>query len=85
MRAVCGVTQTLLPGDYCDVDGIEVECRRCGHVEDVYGTSEPSIKRGLVMLRENCPRGENNFYIAEVMLCGTYPPGWCWWAHSDSA
>jgi hypothetical protein len=28
-----------------------------------YGTSEASVRRCLVMLREECPRGERNFYV----------------------
>jgi hypothetical protein len=44
------------------IDSIEVICSRCDHRVEVYGTGERSIKRGCVMLREECPQGEDNFY-----------------------
>jgi hypothetical protein len=47
------------------VDGVEVCCGRCGHTVEVFGTSDASVKRGCVMLRESCPKGENNFYAAQ--------------------
>jgi len=46
-------------------DGVRVTCKRCGHFVEVFGTSERSIKRGLVTLREECPEGEENFYVDE--------------------
>jgi hypothetical protein len=47
------------------VDGVEVCCGRCGHIVEVFGTSDASVKRGCVMLRESCPKGEKNFYVTE--------------------
>ena len=47
------------------VDGVSVCCGRCGHKVEVFGTSDASIKRGCVMLREECPKGESNFYTAD--------------------
>jgi alpha-D-ribose 1-methylphosphonate 5-triphosphate synthase subunit PhnG len=44
------------------VDGVVVCCGRCGHKVEVFGTGEASVKRGCVMLREECPEGESNFY-----------------------
>lgn len=44
------------------VDGVEVECTRCQHTVRVFGTSGRSVKRGLVMLREECPYKEENYY-----------------------
>jgi hypothetical protein len=44
------------------VASVRVTCRRCGHALEIYGTSEASVRRGCVMLREECPRGESNFY-----------------------
>jgi len=38
-------------------------CQRCDHEVKVFGCSEKSEKRGLVMLREQCPQGEENFYV----------------------
>ena len=45
------------------VDGITVTCDRCGHSVEVYGTSKASIKRGAVMLRDECPMNAHNFYV----------------------
>ena len=57
------VEETTLAGDYgVDVAGIEVTCTRCEHVVEVFGTGDASVKRGCVMLRDECPRHENNFY-----------------------
>ena len=44
------------------VASVRVTCGRCGHAVEIYGTSEASVRRGCVMLREECPRDENNFY-----------------------
>lgn len=49
-------------GDYGSVDGVEVTCGRCGHSKESFGTDEPSLKRCAYLLRENCPRAENNYY-----------------------
>jgi hypothetical protein len=51
-----------LDGDYGTVSGVEVTCSRCGHSEESFGTDEPSLKRCGYLLRENCPRGEQNYY-----------------------
>ena len=60
-RVECGVT-------YDEEDGreyVEVTCGRCGHSVRSWGDSDSSVRRCLVLLREECPEGENNFYIAE--------------------
>lgn len=44
------------------IDGMKVCCGRCCHEVEVFGTEDSSIKRGCVMLREECPKKENNFY-----------------------
>lgn len=51
-----------LDGDHGSVEGIEVTCDRCGHSEESFGTSSASLRRCAVLLGQNCPRGENNFY-----------------------
>ncbi len=51
-----------LEGDYGSVEGVEVTCNKCGHSEESFGTSEASLLRCAVMLKENCPKGERNFY-----------------------
>lgn len=59
------VEEIEMEGDHDNpVDGVEVCCGRCGHTVEVFGTSDASVKRGCVMLREECPKGESNFYAA---------------------
>ncbi len=66
MKVRCAVESVGLDNDEGhDVDGVLVTCSRCAHSEESYGTSEASVRRCLVLLRENCPRGERNFYVAD--------------------
>ena len=64
MRVVCNVELVELDGDYTTVEGVCVTCGRCGHSVEVFGTGDRSIRRGCIMLRNECPRGEANFYAA---------------------
>ena len=57
-----------LEGDHGMVAGLEVTCGKCGHTVEVFGTSDASERRGGVMLAEDCPRKERNFYVV-------YAPG----------
>jgi hypothetical protein len=67
MKVECEIHETELENDSGrTVDGVIAECSRCGHREESFGTSEASRKRCLVMLRENCPKGELNFYVEEI-------------------
>jgi len=55
---------------YENDDGREVECvvaacPRCGHETMSWGQSVGSVKRSLVLLAEECPQGERNFYVQE--------------------
>lgn len=56
------VHYNTLDGDYGPVDGITAVCSKCGHEVEVFGTSDSSIKRAAIMLREECPNDEENFY-----------------------
>ena len=40
-------------------------CWRCGKTVEVFGTSDASVKRGFVKLRETCK--ERNFYVEEEL------------------
>ena len=44
------------------VAGTRAKCYRCGHETIAYGTTEGSRKRCLCLMREQCPRGESNYY-----------------------
>lgn len=63
MKVACDVFETELDGDHGTVDGVEATCSRCDHTTQSFGTSEASVRRCLVLMREECPRGEDNFYI----------------------
>lgn len=62
MRVTVEIYETTTEGDYGEVPCLDLTCTRCGHSVEVYGTEEASAKRGALMLREECPRGESNFY-----------------------
>jgi len=66
MRVRCTIEETLLDGDWREVEGVMATCSRCGHTTESYGTDEASILRCLAMLREECPRKESNFYYDEA-------------------
>lgn len=63
MRVNVDIDHQELDGDYGGmVEGLRLTCDRCGHSVTVFGTTERSAMRGAIMLREECHRGENNFY-----------------------
>ena len=65
-RIPCDVEEVDLEGDYRDdVPGVCVTCSRCQHVTESYGTGGASIRRCLALMREECPRGQRNFYVAD--------------------
>ena len=58
------VEEDYFTGDHGgDVPGLRLTCTRCGHSVEVFGQEERSAKRGAHKLREECPEGEDNFYI----------------------
>lgn len=65
MRVRALVECVQLPGDHTLVDGLCATCARCEHAVEVFGRSGRSVRRALVMLREECPEGESNFYVAD--------------------
>lgn len=65
MQVTATIDEVELEGDYGPIDGVEAACTRCGHVTESFGTSEASIRRCLVLLREECPKQECNFYVEE--------------------
>lgn len=62
----CEIEETELEGDYGMVASIHASCSRCGHETESFGTSERSIQRCLALMREECPAGESNFYVADA-------------------
>jgi hypothetical protein len=65
MEVPATIEEVQLEGDYGMVDGVEATCTRCGHTTESFGTSDASIRRCLVLLREECPKEERNFYVEE--------------------
>ena len=45
-----------------EVDSVCATCTRCQHQTESFGTGPASIKRCLVLLRDECPNDETNFY-----------------------
>ncbi len=64
MRVSIDVLEEDLDGDYGSVPGLIITCSRCRHSVEVFGTEESSLKRGAVMMRDECPFDEANFYEA---------------------
>jgi hypothetical protein len=44
---------------------VRVTCGRCDHSVTSFGTGPKSISRCLMLLKEQCPEGETNFYVTE--------------------
>lgn len=51
--------------DDIDGRGITAQCSRCGTETEAYGTGDASVRRALVAMKEECPRGERNFYVSD--------------------
>lgn len=64
-RVSVEVLSIEMDGDFGTVSGVCLVCSRCYHEVEVVGHSAASIRRGCVMLREECPRGEENCYHEE--------------------
>ena len=65
MKIICTVDSAELDGDYDTVPRVTAECARCGHETESYGDGAASVRRCLVLMREECPRGESNYYTQE--------------------
>lgn len=52
-------------GEPPKIPSLCLTCNRCEHSVEVYGQTSASLKRGMVMLREGCPKGESNYYVSE--------------------
>jgi hypothetical protein len=65
MKITCDIEEVELEGEYTTVDGVCATCSKCDHQTESYGTSGASIRRCLVLMREECPLNEDNFYCAD--------------------
>lgn len=64
-KVECEVTPVTVPFKGKEILGVEVTCTRCEHSETSGGRTQKSIRRCLALMRENCPEGEENFYVEE--------------------
>ena len=65
-RISCSMLETTLENeDGREQDGILATCRECGHETESFGTGDRSRRRCLVLMREECPNGEENYYVDE--------------------
>ena len=48
------------------IPSVRARCSRCGHTTESGGTEERSITRCLVLMREQCPRGERHYYTTDA-------------------
>ena len=62
MRVHVDIDDTDVEGESGQVEGLYLVGARCGHEVEVAGTTGASARRGAIMLREECPKGESNFY-----------------------
>lgn len=65
MKITCNINHRELEGDYGTVDGVTATCSRCGNETESYGTGDRSVKRCLVVMREECLNSESNYYVEE--------------------
>ncbi len=65
MTVGCEIDYVELDGYHATIESVCARCSRCGHETESYGTSDASIRRCLLLLREECPRDETNCYVDE--------------------
>lgn len=65
MKVTCEVQESTEENDDgYEVPCVVVTCSRCKHTTRSFGTSDASVRRCCVLMREECPRDEDNFYSA---------------------
>jgi hypothetical protein len=65
MKVSCEINEVELDGDHGTIPGVVATCSRCGHETESYGTSDASVRRCLVLMREECPNDETNYYTED--------------------
>jgi hypothetical protein len=43
--------------------GVRATCSRCGHKTESFGTGPKSRMRCIMLMKEECPEEERNFYV----------------------
>jgi hypothetical protein len=60
----CEIEEIYIPNDYGqEIESVEATCGRCGHTTQCYGRYDRSRKRCLILMQEECPSGEDNYYV----------------------
>jgi hypothetical protein len=62
MKIPVEIFEEDVEGDCGFTDGLCAKCSLCGHQVEVLGQGDGSRRYIAVKLREECPRGENNYY-----------------------
>ena len=70
MSAVlCTIDFVFLPNEHFRlVESTFATCAKCRHSTQSFGTSNASVRRCLALMREECPAGEDNFYVSESSM-----------------
>jgi len=54
---------------FCEIEfednSVRATCSRCGHETESFGQHEGSIRRCLVLMNEECPEDEDNYYVCD--------------------
>ena len=67
-RITVSIEEEMLENDEGrEIEGVVATCSACDHVTESFGTSERSVKRCLVLMREECPLGQDNFYVSDEL------------------
>ena len=67
-RIECSVEYVDLENDQGRmIPSVRVRCGQCDHETESFGTSARSVRRCLMLLKEECPEGEgdNHYYHAD--------------------
>lgn len=65
-RVTCEIEHVELEGEHGKmIPSVCATCSECGHTTESHGQHDRSVRRCLVLMREQCPQGEENFYVAE--------------------
>jgi hypothetical protein len=64
VKVYCDIEEITLENENGrDIPSLQAVCSRCDQRTESFGTGERSRRRCLVLLREECPEGESNFYV----------------------
>jgi hypothetical protein len=65
-KIACAIDEVELENEEGrEVPGIIATCSKCGHSTESFGTSDKSVKRCLLLMRQECPNRKHNFYVED--------------------